>query len=282
MEDGVIGRLAPDQFYVTATSSGAAGYLREMLRWAMLWKMDVTLSNATGQYAGMNLAGPNSRQVLQKFTDLDVSAEAFPYLGIRQASVAGIPAVLLRVGFVGELGYEIHVPASQGLHVWKTLFDAGQSLGIRPFGVEAQRILRLEKGHIIITQDTDALSHPYEVGVGWAIGKDKPFFLGQRSIQIISKQKLRRKLVGVRWPQGYSGPLPDECHLIFHQGHIAGRITSITHRSTQGYALGMAMVEPELSEVGTNLTIRLTDGSNCQAQVAKLPFYDPDNQRQGK
>jgi sarcosine oxidase subunit alpha len=282
MEDGVIGRLAPDRFYVTATSSGAAGYYREMLRWAMLWNMNVTLSNVTGQYAGMNLVGPNCRQVLEKFTDLDVSAQAFPYLGIRQAKVAGVSAVLLRVGFVGELGYEIHVPASQGLHVWKTLFDAGKSLGVRPFGVEAQRLLRLEKGHIIITQDTDALTHPYECGVAWTIGKDKPYFLGQRSIQVLAKQKLTRKLVGIRWPQGSAGPLPEECHLIFHEGRIAGRITSIFHRSTLGYALGMAYVEPALAEPGTTLSIRLTDGSTCQAQTAKLPFYDPENQRQGK
>ena len=88
--------------------------------------------------------------------------------------------------------------------------------------------------------------------------------------------------MGVRWPQGYAGKLPEECHLIFHQGRIAGRITSISHRSTLGYALGMAFVEPALAEPGTNLTIRLTDGSVCLAQTAKLPFYDPANQRQGK
>jgi sarcosine oxidase subunit alpha len=251
-----------------------------MLRWAMIWKMNVTLSNVTGQYAAMNLAGPKSREVLAKFTDADLSPAAFPYLGVREASVCGVRAILMRVGFVGELGYEVHVPAWNGQHVWSTLFDAGSAFGIRPFGVEAQRLLRLEKGHIIISQDTDALTNPYEAALTWAFGKDKLFFMGQRSLQIIVKQKLTRKLVGLRWMENYQGNLPDECHLIISAGRIAGRITSIAARSTLGYPLAMAFVEPALAEAGTTVQIRLTDGSMCDAQVTQMPFYDPENHRQ--
>ena len=116
--------------------------------------------------------------------DLDLSPEAFPYMGVRRGSVAGIPARLLRVGFVGELGYEIHVPASQGEALWDALMAAGGTAGIRPFGVEAQRVLRLEKGHIIIGQDTDGLTHPLEADMAWAIAKNKPYFMGGRSIAI--------------------------------------------------------------------------------------------------
>src|SRR3546814_7485017 len=96
------------------------------------------------------------------------------------SDLAGIPARLLRVGFVGELGYEIHAPASQGEALWDALLEAGQPEGIRPFGVEAQRVLRLEKGHIIVGQDTDGLTHPYEADMAWAIGKPKPYFMGGR------------------------------------------------------------------------------------------------------
>lgn len=280
IEDGVLARLAPDRFYVTATSSGAAAFYREMLRWAMLWGMSVTLSNATGQYAAMNIAGPESRKVLSQFTDVDLTPQAFPYLGVREGTVAGVRAILMRVGFVGELGYEVHVPASHGQHVWQTLFDAGKSFGIRPFGVEAQRLLRLEKGHIIISQDTDALTNPYEADVAWAIGKDKPFFVGQRSLQIIAKQKQKRKLVGLRWPDGFAGGLPDECHLIIHEGRIAGRITSIATRSTLGYPLAMAFVEPEMAAAGNRVDVRLTDGSISHATITTMPFYDPKSERQ--
>ena len=103
-------------------------------------------------------------------------------MGTRLGTAAGIPARLLRVGFVGELGYEIHVPASQGEALWDALMEAGAESGIRPFGVEAQRVLRLEKGHIIIGQDTDGLTHPHEAGMARAIAQNKPYFLHGREI----------------------------------------------------------------------------------------------------
>ncbi|MGD9853628.1 MAG: glycine cleavage T C-terminal barrel domain-containing protein, partial [Planctomycetaceae bacterium] len=280
IEDGVVARLADDRFYVTATSSGAAAFYREMQRWALIWGVNVILINATSQLAAMNLAGPQSRAVLEELTDLDLSATAFPYLGVRTATVAGAPATLLRVGFVGELGYEIHVPASSGLYVWEALMQAGKRLGIRPFGVDAQRLLRLEKGHLIVGQDTDALTNPYEADVAWAIGKDKPFFIGARSLEIVRKQPLTRRLVGLTFPAGHAGPLPEECHLILEDGDIAGRVTSIAKRSTLGRPIALAFVRPDLAVPGRAVRIRLDDGSLVEARISALPFYDPQNSRQ--
>jgi sarcosine oxidase subunit alpha len=268
---------------VTATSSGAGVIYREMLRWVQVWGLKVTLSNATGQRAGMNLAGPNSRKALAKLTNIDLSPQAFPYMAIREGEVAGAKAIVMRVGFVGEMGYEVHVPAWYGAHVWESLYAAGEEFGIRPFGVEAQRLLRLEKGHIITSIDTDALTNPYEAQVDWALAMDKPFFIGQRSLQIISKQPgggAKRKLVGIRWPAGYTGRLPEDCHLVIRDGRIAGRVTSIAGRSTVGYPVGMAYVEPDMAAPGTRIAIRLTDGVMCEAEVVKLPFYDPEAKRQ--
>ena len=280
IEDGVIARLAHDRFYVSATSSGVAAFYREMTRWATIWGLDVTLSDATGQYAALNLAGPHSREVLQPLADLDLGAEAFPYLAVAEGEVCGVTALVLRVGFVGELGFEVHVPAWHGEHVWRTLFAAGADRQVRPFGLEAQRLLRLEKGHLIVSHDTDALTHPSEVGLDWAIGKRKPFFVGQRSLAIHAARPASRTLVGVRWRKGYEGPLPEECNLIIHEGRIAGRITSIAPVSTQGYPLGMAFVEPALAAAGTRVEVRLDDGTTSTAEVAGLPFYDPAGERQ--
>ncbi len=280
IEDGVIARLAEDRFYVTATSSGVGAFYREMQRWAIIWQMDVVLANVTGQLAAMNIAGPQSRHVMEALTDIDLSADAFAYLGVREGMVVGATATVLRVGFVGELGYEIHVPASHGLQVWTKLINAGQTEGIGPFGVEAQRLLRLEKGHIIVSQDTDALTHPYEAGLAWAIGKNKQFFIGQRSIGIMNKQLQTRKLVGIAFDENYQGPLPEECHLIIDGSDIAGRVTSIAHRSTLGYAIGLAFVRPDQAEPGTLLCVRTDGGCMVEARVAAIPFYDPENQRQ--
>ena len=280
IEDGVIARLASDRFYVSATSSGVTAFYREMTRWATIWGLDVTLSDATGHYAALNLAGPHSREALQPLADLDLSAEAFPYLAVAEATVCGVPALVLRVGFVGELGFEVHVPAWHGEHVWRTLFEAGAEWQVRPFGLEAQRLLRLEKGHLIVSHDTDALTHPTEVGLDWAIGKGKRFFVGQRSLPLHAARPALRTLVGVRWPDGHRGPLPEECNLIIHDGRIAGRITSIAPVSTQGYPLAMAFVEPALAAAGTRVEVRLDDGTASTAEVAELPFYDPAGERQ--
>ena len=146
IDDGVCARLAEQHFYVTATTSGVDRIYQQMLKWNAQWRLDVDITNVSAALAAVNLAGPLSRQVLAKVCDdVELCAEAFPYLGVRQGKVAGIPARILRVGFVGELGYEIHVPARHAERLWDTLMQAGAGLGIRPFGVETQRLLRLEK-----------------------------------------------------------------------------------------------------------------------------------------
>ena len=280
IEDGVIARVADDRFYVTATSSGAAAFYREMQRWALIFGMDVVLANVTGHLAALNIAGPNSREVLQSLVDIDLEPEAFAYLGVREGAVAGAPATLIRVGFVGELGYEVHVPASAGPHVWDALVGAGQRFGIQPFGVEAQRLLRLEKGHLIVSQDTDALTNPYEANVAWALAVNKPFFVGARSLQIAKRKPLTRLLVGLSFPVDHPGPFPEECHLIIDGDEIAGRITSIAKRTTLGHAVALAFVRPDLAEAGTKVRVRVDAGAMVEAEVTKLPFHDPENLRQ--
>jgi sarcosine oxidase subunit alpha len=280
IEDGVIVRLAEDQFYLTTTTSGAAAFFREMQRWALIWNLQVECIDATGHLGAMNVAGQQCRELLAPLTDIDLSVDAFPYVGARQGRVAGVPATVLRVGFVGELGYEIHVPVTQALHVWESLMEAGRSFGIRPFGVEAQRLLRLEKGHLIVSQDTDALTTPYEADVAWAIGKNKPFFLGQRSLRILHEQPALRRLVGISFGKSGPGELPEECHLMFDGDEIIGRVTSIAKRSTLGYPIGLAYVRPDLAEVGTKVRVRVESGDLVEATVTALPFYDPENSRQ--
>ena len=279
IEDGVVARMAEERFYVTATSSGVGAFYREMQRWVLLFDMNVTLVNATGQLAAMNLAGPNSRKVLAKVTDVDLSPDAFGYLGVRHGMVAGVPALLMRVGFVGELGFEIHVPAASGHHVWSSIVAAGEEHGLKPFGVEAQRVLRLEKGHLIVGQDTDALTTPFEADVAWAIGRGKTFYIGSRSLDVARGKPLTRTLVGVVFAPDVE-MLPEDCHLIIADEEIVGRITSVAKESTLGHPIAMAFVRPDLAEVGTQVSVRLTDGSMVEATVASLPFYDPDNGRQ--
>lgn len=280
IDDGVITRLAAEHFYFTTTTSGAAAIYRELSRLNTQWRLDCGLVNLTGARSAINLAGPDARDVLATLTDLDLSSSAFPYLAVREAAIAGIPALLIRVGFVGEWGYEIHLAAESAPAVWDALLEAGRPYSIAPFGVEAQRRLRLEKGHLIIGQDTDGLTTPIQANLAWAVKLDKPFFIGQRSLQAIAKHPIKQILVGFMLDSGFKGTAPQECHLIIDQDEIAGRITSIGFSPTLQRYIGLAYVKPDLADVGHSLAIRLSDRSLLTATVSPTPFYDPDNQRQ--
>jgi sarcosine oxidase, subunit alpha len=280
IDDGVVARLGEQRFYFTTTTTGAANVYREMSRLSTLWGMEVGIVNATGAYAAVNLAGPRARDLLSGLTNLDLSAEAFPYLGVREAGIAGVPARLLRVGFVGELGYEIHVPADRACALWDALMEAGRVHGIRPFGVEAQRLLRLEKGHIIIGQDTDGLTTPVEAAIGWAVKMDKSYFIGQRSLKIVQRKNPKAKLVGFTLDSTTEGAMPKECHLVIRDGRIAGRVTSIAWSPAIEKCIGLAFVSPEIIASGGGFFIRADGGQMVAARIASTPFYDPAGDRQ--
>ena len=279
-DEGVIARLADNVYYFTTTTSGAALVYREMSRLNGEWRLECGIINLTGAYSSVNLAGPDCRKALGPICDADLSPEAFPYLAVREGKVAGIPARMMRVGFVGEWGYEIHVPAEYGPALWDALMQAGEPYGIGPFGVEAQRLLRLEKGHLIVSQDTDGLTHPFEVSMDWAVKLDKPFFVGQRSLKILKQMPLKRKLAGFKLPAGYSGQVPQECHLVIVNGEIAGRVTSIYWSPNLGHHIGLAFLPPDMTAPGTAFQIRVTDGSMVSAEVCETPFFDPQDLRQ--
>ena len=278
VDDGVAARIADDHFYITATSSHAQAVVRQLQLYAVQLGLDVAVVDRTFQVGAINLAGPYSAEVLAALTDLNLSADAFPYLGIRLGQVEGSLVRLLRVGFVGELGYEIHFPASYGPALWQALLNAGAGHDIRPFGVDAQRLLRLEKGHLIVGQDTDGTTHPYEAGLGWGVNLAKPRFVGRHSLKVL-KSRTARKLVGFTCPES-AGNAIAECHLVIEAGDIAGRVTSVAYSPHCSAVIGLMMVDLALAETGRELTVKLTDGSLVVVRVAKTPFYDPDNARQ--
>jgi sarcosine oxidase subunit alpha len=182
------------------------------------------------------------------------------------------------VGFVGELGYEIHVAARDALPVWRALHTAGLRQGLRPFGVEAQRVLRLEKGHFIVGQDTDGLTDPFEANAAWAVNMHKPFFVGQRSLRILRARGPRQSLVGIEMLD--SSMVPKECLLVIDKGAIAGRVTSMAHSRTLNKSIGLAMLSPDLARACGDIEIRGERGDLMKARIVPTPFYDPKNTRQ--
>jgi sarcosine oxidase subunit alpha len=273
MDDGTIGRIDEQTFYVTTTSSGAGAVEQWFSWWLADWELDVQISDVTQALAAVNLAGPRSREILARLTDADCSPEAFSYLDARQARVAGVPALLLRIGFVGELGYEIHFPSACGEDVWDAILAAGASDGIRPFGLEPQRILRLQKQHIIVGQDTDSESTPLGAGMPWAVKLDKDEdFIGKWALARAAEVPAATMLVGFTM---VNGNVPTEGAVVLDPlGSAAGQVTSARRSRQLDRVIGMAWVPAALASAGTSITIA-DNGDRMPASVVTEPFHDP-------
>ncbi|HSG15005.1 MAG TPA: 2Fe-2S iron-sulfur cluster-binding protein [Anaerolineae bacterium] len=283
LDDGVTARVAAREWYMTTTSSGATTIYEWMQWWVQSgWGDGVNISDLSEVNAAFNLAGPKARQVLQTLVEADLSNEAFPFMHLRQVEVAGVPCRLLRIGFTGELSYEIHCPAGYGRFLWQAIMSAGEPFGITPFGVEAQRILRLEKAHIIVGQDTDALSDPISADMAWAVKPDKADFLGQRSLMRIAMDGQQQRLVGFRIRDGRT--VPEEGLQIVEAGSenrkdIIGWVTSSRYSPTLAKPIGLCWLpETVAKEEGATFTIR-RNGATIEAQVHHGPFYDPEGER---
>lgn len=283
-DDGAVARVAPEHFYLTATTGNADAVYRWLLMWRDTWKLDVDVHNQTSALAAINVAGPEARDLLSPLTDVDLAAKAFPYLGFREGHVASVPCRLLRLGFVGELGYEIHCPGALAWDLWNRLHDAGRAFDLKPFGVEAQRILRLEKGHIIVGQDTDALSTPLEAGLEGLVKFSKPMFHGKEPLLLLRRRGPRMSLVGFHlvderlpgetrdWMNGWEG-----CQVI-EEGMPAGRVTSFRFSPTLNRFVGLAWVPLARADRESRFVIRWNN-LDVAAQVVPTPFYDSEGAR---
>jgi len=281
-DDGVTGRLGPEHYLMSTTSSGAAAvweWLENVLQ-TMHPDWAVHVTPVTTAYASMNVAGPASRDLLLRVTEgVDLANEAFGYMEVRTGRIAGVDGcVLWRIGFTGELSYELHVPAGYGLHVWETLMDRGADLGVAPFGVEAQRILRLEKGHLIVGQDTDGLTRGFSAGLDWAIKLDKDDFLGKPELAWQHDAAPGMQLVGLQPEDG--SVVPPEASQIVDGPRIAGRITSSRMSPTLGRSICLGQVSASLAAPGTLVTVRLPGGRLIGARVTEhLAHVDPEGSR---
>ncbi|MDE2877640.1 2Fe-2S iron-sulfur cluster-binding protein [Candidatus Palauibacter soopunensis] len=285
IDDGVVVRTGEDEFYFT-TSSNRAGTTVEWLRFHTRYDgWDYNLVNLTDALASINVAGPNARRVLEKITGADLSDEAFPYLGCREIEVGdGVAARCLRLGFVGELSYELHVRASCARYVWDLLWEAGAEYGIRPFGLEAQNCLRAEKGHVIIGTESEQRVTLLDIGMGWlwdredlASGK-----VGAAALRHCEEQAGRLKLVGLRIDDGDIAHRPEDGALVVDGERIAGFVCTTRHSATLGWQYGLALVEDRLAERGRSLDLYESPGRRTvrsTATVVPPHFYDPKGQR---
>ena len=285
-DDGVVARLAPDRFHVTTTTGGAASVLGMMEDYRQTeWPgLDVWLTSTTEQWAVIAVQGPNSRRVLQALVeDLDIGATSLPHMGVAQGRICGVPMLLFRVSFTGELGFEVNVPADYGAAVWQAIYDAGRAHGITAYGTEAMHVLRAEKGYIIVGQDTDGTVTPDDAGLAWAIGQSKPDFVGKRSLQRPSmKDPGRKQLVGLR--ARASGSVLEEGAQVAETPNqkppmkLLGHITSSYFSSALGYPIALALIAGGRARLGQTLYVPMP-GGDLAVEVTAPVFYDPKGAR---
>jgi sarcosine oxidase subunit alpha len=283
LDDGVCAHTKKEEWYMSTTSSGASGIFEWIQWWAQSgWGEGVHLTDLTDVYCAFNLSGPQSRAVLQKLTERDLANEAFPYMRVRAARVAGAPCQLLRIGFTGELSYEVHCPSAYALHVWEALMEAGAEFDIVPFGVEAQRILRLEKAHIIVGQDTDAMTDPLAADMASAVKLDKSDFLGKRELVRVAAAGPKQRLVGFIMVR--DDEVPEEGLQIVERGangkmKIIGWVTSSRFSPTLQKAIGLCWLPVEVAAAAGNSFTIYRQGRLVQARVHHGAFYDPEGER---
>jgi sarcosine oxidase subunit alpha len=176
---------------------------------------------------------------------------------------------VLRVGFVGELSFELHHPRSRGVELWDALLRAGEDLGIQPHGLDALDVLRLEKGHVYLGQDTLPDDHPFKLGLGFAVAIDKGPFIGRVALQRMSSIPLERTLVGLE----FDGP-PQRGMPLHVGGRVVGRVTSCARSPALGKAVGLGW----LRSVGGTFPSTVRAGDVTGAVVPR-PFYDPKGER---
>ncbi|WP_430474633.1 sarcosine oxidase subunit alpha [Thalassospira lucentensis] len=285
-DDGVIGRLTDDRFHITTTTGGAARVLNMMEDYLQTeWPdLKVWLTSTTEQWATIALNGPNARNLIEPFVEgLDISDAAFPHMSIAECTFAGFPARLFRVSFTGELGFEINVTARHGRALWETLFEAGQKYDICPYGTETMHVLRAEKGFIIVGQDTDGTVTPYDAGAGWAIGKNKPDFVGMRALNrpdLIAEG--RKQLVGLLTEDGTS-KLEEGAQIVLDPNQpipmkMVGHVTSSYHSDAAGRPIALALVEGGHGKTGDTVYIPMPDRT-ITATITGTVFYDPEGAR---
>lgn len=285
LDDGVTGRLGEDHYLMTTTSSGAARVWEWAENWLQTERPDwqVHVTPVTTGLTSINIAGPKSRELLAQLTDVDLDPEAFKYMQLRQGTVAGVDnCIMWRIGFTGEMSYEVHVPSSYGRHVWEALMEHGKDLGIKPFGLEAQRIMRLEKGHFIVGQDTDGLTLAPSTGLEPLIKLDKDDFVGKAELAWAMAERADElpRIVAIQPVDPKE--VPPEASQIVREGtnEILGRITSSRMSPTLSRGVCLGQVPPAQAAAGTELTIVVPDGRRIKARVMEHhAHFDHEGER---
>ncbi len=280
--DLTVTKLSHDKYLVVVTDT--------MVRHAETWlKRNIPqgaqaiVTDVTSAYGQLNVQGPNSRALLQKLTTTDLSNQAFPFRTAREIDIGFARVLCIRITYLGELGYELYVPAEQATHVYDRIVAAGREFALVHAGLKALSSLRMEKGYRDYGHDIDNTDVPYEVGLGFALDLNKAGgFIGKEAV-LANKAKgpLTRRLVQVlvKDPE----PLMYHAEVVRRDGVAVGYVRAASYGHTLGGAVGLAMIEPkapvDAAYLGSGEWQVEIAGKLYPASVSARPLYDPQMKR---
>lgn len=257
----------------TAFATHDFGWLEKIRREFNFGGVEIT--NITRDLICFGIMGPNSRAILQSLTTSDLNHTAFPFMTSQEITLADIKVRATRITYVGELGWEIYAPVSDGLILWKEIINTGRDLGLIPCGYRAIESLRLEKGYRAWAGEINTETNPYEAGLGFAVSLKKENFHG-KAAAVAAKETQTRRLVAITFDDITSVPFGSEPIRIDNK--IVGRIKSGGQGYTIKKAIAYAYLPVEISEPGTAVDVELF-GIWSAGVIAAEPLFDPDNAR---
>ena len=280
IDDGIVFRLTEDTYRYVGNCDSDEAWLRRV---AQQFSYNVTVTPSSHKLHNLALQGPRSRDILRPLVQLDagynaVTLDDLGYFQFATGTVAGIPALVSRTGFTGELGYELFVHPQYGAVLWDALMTAGEPLGISPMGMLALDRARIEAGLLAVGREFDDLTSPYQAGIGWAVALKKPDFIGKAALEQI-KPHPPKVAVGLLLESNEVAAYGQCVHPVGERWRV-GIVTSATFSPILNRSIALAQVVPE-SAVGTELEVGFMDGMKrrVKATVGSLSAYDPTKSR---
>lgn len=246
-----------------------ASNIQKDFEWLMSHRFgDVQLTDVSERTALLAVQGPQSLATLQKISSTDLSALA--YYHFTRGTIAGIPMIISRTGYTGELGFELYLEAEplNCEKVWKAIVEAGKEFGISPAGLGARDTLRLEKGFCLYGNDIDQTTLPLEAGLGWITKLDKGDFIGKQAMMEAKSSGLKRRLVGFTLPDKV---IARHGYPLMVNGRSVGHVTSGTFSPVLQRGIAMGYVETAYASVGSTVNVQVR-GKDVPATIVKIPF----------
>ena len=286
MDDGTTTRISENHYHMTTTTAQAANILSHLEYYLqVVWpELNVNVVSTTEQWAGAAIAGPKSRDVLQKlFPDINVSKEGLPFMGYVEGNLFGVYARIFRISFSGELAYEVNVESDNGNFMWKKIIEIGKNFQIQPYGTEALSTLRIEMGHVA-GSELDGRTIPYDNSLEGLLSKKKDF-IGKRSLNraaFIAED--RQKVVGVV-PLDKKTSIPEGSHLVKDAnaklpnpklGHVSASCWSVEHNNP----FSLAILHDGKNMIGQKLfALSPLKNKSIPVEIVSSHYVDPKGER---